>query len=44
MFTHPPSSRAAVVGVARPCFQPGGDSWVVLTDPGGQAFCLVADD
>jgi len=43
MFTHPPSSRAAVVGVARPCFQPG-DSWVVLTDPGGQAFCLVADD
>ena len=42
MFTHPPSSWAVVVRATRPGFQPGGDSWVVLTDPEGHAFCLVA--
>jgi hypothetical protein len=44
MFTHPPSSWAVVVRATRPGLQPGGDSWVVLTDPEGHAFCLVADD
>lgn len=50
MFSHPPSSwavvidsEAAALGGRWPGFQPGG-SWVVLTDPGGHAFCLVADD
>jgi len=43
MFTPPPSNRATVLGATRPGFQPG-DSWVVLTDPEGHAFCLVADD
>ncbi|SCL72789.1 Glyoxalase-like domain-containing protein [Micromonospora citrea] len=27
-------------GAAKPEFQPGGDRWVVLTDPAGQPFCI----
>jgi predicted enzyme related to lactoylglutathione lyase len=30
------------LGAARPEFQPGGESWVVLTDPEGHPFCLCA--
>lgn len=30
------------LGAGRPEFQPGGDSWVVLTDPEGHPFCLCA--
>jgi hypothetical protein len=37
-------SEAVALGARRPGFQPGGDSWVVLTDPEGHAFCLVAGD
>ncbi|MFD8481617.1 VOC family protein [Kitasatospora sp. NPDC059673] len=29
------------LGATRPEFQPGGDKWVVLTDPEGHPFCLV---
>jgi hypothetical protein len=29
------------IGAAKPSFQPGGDEWVVLTDPEGHPFCLV---
>jgi predicted enzyme related to lactoylglutathione lyase len=29
------------LGGGKPDFQPGGDRWVVLTDPDGQPFCLV---
>lgn len=29
------------LGAGRPGFQPGGDSWVVLTDPEGHPFCLT---
>jgi predicted enzyme related to lactoylglutathione lyase len=29
-------------GAAKPGFQPGEDSWVVLTDPEGHPFCLSA--
>lgn len=29
-------------GAAKPDFQPGGEEWVVLTDPEGHPFCLVA--
>jgi hypothetical protein len=36
-------SEVVALGATRPGFQPGG-SWVVLPDPGGHAFCLVADD
>jgi hypothetical protein len=32
------------VGATRPEFQPGGDQWVVLADPEGHPFCLVAGD
>jgi len=28
-------------GASRPEFQPGGNEWVVLTDPQGHPFCLV---
>jgi hypothetical protein len=31
-----------LLGAGRPEFQPGGDSWVVLTDPEGHPFCLCA--
>ncbi|MER7892738.1 VOC family protein [Micromonospora sp. NPDC094482] len=27
-------------GAAKPEFQPGGERWVVLTDPLGQPFCI----
>lgn len=30
-------------GAGKPDFQPGEDSWVVLTDPEGHPFCLAAD-
>jgi predicted enzyme related to lactoylglutathione lyase len=30
------------LGGGKPDFQPGGERWVVLTDPDGQPFCLVA--
>jgi catechol 2,3-dioxygenase-like lactoylglutathione lyase family enzyme len=33
--------EAVALGAGRPDFQPGGDSWVVLTDPEGHPFCLV---
>lgn len=29
-------------GATRPEFQPGGDEWVVLADPEGHPFCLIA--
>jgi hypothetical protein len=29
------------IGATKPDFQPGGDEWVVLTDPEGHPFCLV---
>ncbi|MFI0937227.1 VOC family protein [Streptomyces sp. NPDC021020] len=29
-------------GAGKPGFQPGEDSWVVLTDPEGHPFCLAA--
>ncbi len=29
-------------GASMPEFQPGGDDWVVLADPQGHLFCLVA--
>ena len=44
MFTHPPSSWAVVIASADPGFRPGGNSWVVLTDPESHAFCQVAGD
>jgi hypothetical protein len=28
-------------GAGKPEFQPGGEDWVVLTDPEGHLFCLV---
>jgi predicted enzyme related to lactoylglutathione lyase len=34
--------QAISLGAARPEFQPGGDSWVVLTDPEGHPFCLCS--
>ncbi|WP_131742664.1 VOC family protein [Actinomadura roseirufa] len=35
------AAEAAVteLGGGRPAFQPGGDRWVVLTDPAGHPFC-----
>jgi predicted enzyme related to lactoylglutathione lyase len=30
------------LGGGKPDFQPGAERWVVLTDPDGQPFCLVA--
>ena len=32
------------IGANKPDFQPGGDEWVVLTDPEGHPFCLVVSD
>jgi predicted enzyme related to lactoylglutathione lyase len=29
------------LGAAKPDFQPGGDDWIVLTDPEGHPFCLM---
>ncbi|HEX2357417.1 MAG TPA: VOC family protein [Micromonosporaceae bacterium] len=29
------------LGAGRPEFQPGGDGWVVLTDPEGHVFCIT---
>ncbi|WP_031521554.1 VOC family protein [Streptomyces sp. NRRL F-5123] len=31
-------------GAGKPAFQPGEDSWVVLTDPEGHPFCLAAGE
>jgi predicted enzyme related to lactoylglutathione lyase len=36
--------QVIALGAARPQFQPGGDSWVVLTDPEGHPFCLTVAD
>jgi hypothetical protein len=30
------------IGATKPEFQPGGDDWVVLTDPEGHPFCVAA--
>ena len=35
------AKEAAALGAGRPDFQPGGDSWIVLTDPEGHPFCLT---
>jgi catechol 2,3-dioxygenase-like lactoylglutathione lyase family enzyme len=32
--------RLVELGAAKPEFQPGGDKWVVLTDPAGHPFCI----
>jgi catechol 2,3-dioxygenase-like lactoylglutathione lyase family enzyme len=32
------------LGAAKPDFQPGGQDWVVLTDPEGHPFCLAAGE
>jgi predicted enzyme related to lactoylglutathione lyase len=32
--------RCLRLGASKPAFQPGGDRWTVLTDPGGHPFCL----
>ena len=29
------------LGALKPEFQPGGDRWLVLTDPAGHPFCLI---
>ncbi|MYS84983.1 VOC family protein [Embleya scabrispora] len=31
-------------GASKPEFQPGEGTWIVLTDPEGHPFCLVAAD
>jgi predicted enzyme related to lactoylglutathione lyase len=36
------TARCLELGGAKPDFQPGGDRWVVLTDPAGQPFCACA--
>jgi predicted enzyme related to lactoylglutathione lyase len=36
-------AEAVAFGAGRPEFQPGGRSFVVLTDPEGHSFCLTAD-
>jgi predicted enzyme related to lactoylglutathione lyase len=33
--------RCLELGARKPEFQPGGDSWTVLTDPAGHPFCLA---
>jgi predicted enzyme related to lactoylglutathione lyase len=38
------AEEVTALGAGRPEFQPGGDSWVVLTDPEGHPFCLTAGD
>jgi len=38
------AAELVALGAGRPDFQPGGGSWVVLTDPEGHPFCLVASD
>ena len=40
----PAVKEAVALGAARPEFQPGGTEWVVLTDPEGHPFCLVAGE
>jgi predicted enzyme related to lactoylglutathione lyase len=37
----PAAKEVVALGASRPDFQPGGDSWVVLTDPEGHPFCLT---
>ncbi|MFJ8581769.1 VOC family protein [Micromonospora sp. NPDC093277] len=32
------------LGATKPEFQPGGDEWVVLTDPQGHPFCVASSD
>ena len=34
------ATRLRAIGARQPDFQPGGDRWRVLLDPGGQPFCL----
>jgi catechol 2,3-dioxygenase-like lactoylglutathione lyase family enzyme len=38
------AAEAVALGADRPEFQPGGESFVVLTDPEGHPFCLTAAD
>jgi catechol 2,3-dioxygenase-like lactoylglutathione lyase family enzyme len=33
--------RLVALGATRPEFQPGGDKWIVLTDPAGHPFCIT---
>ena len=35
------TAELVALGAGRPDFQPGGDAWVVLTDPEGHPFCLT---
>ncbi len=35
------AKEVVALGAGRPDFQPGGDSWIVLTDPEGHPFCLT---
>jgi predicted enzyme related to lactoylglutathione lyase len=36
------TKEVLALGATKPDFQPGGDDWVVLADPAGHPFCLVA--
>ncbi|HTS98029.1 MAG TPA: VOC family protein [Streptosporangiaceae bacterium] len=38
------ADEAVTLGAGRPEFQPGGESWVVLTDPEGHPFCLTGGE
>lgn len=38
------AAELIAAGAARPEFQPGEGSWLVLTDPAGHPFCLAAGD
>lgn len=38
------ANEVVALGAGRPDFQPGGDSWIVLTDPEGHTFCLTPAD
>jgi catechol 2,3-dioxygenase-like lactoylglutathione lyase family enzyme len=35
------AAELVTLGAGRPEFQPGGDSWIVLTDPEGHPFCVT---
>ena len=36
------AKELVAAGAGRPEFQPGGDDWLVLTDPAGHPLCLSA--
>ena len=35
------AAELVTLGAGQPEFQPGGDSWIVLTDPEGHPFCVT---